>query len=115
MSSLTRPLFAALIALSATAFTSCSTPVETASINAQAPNGEYKPMVIIQNESAKKIMVGLEGPETRSVSIPARASRAINVLAGTYKYAVSAKNSKTISGTKQFESDRKYDWNFNID
>lgn len=115
MSSLNRPLFAVLIALSATAFTSCSAPIETASIDAQAPNGEYKPMVVLQNESAKKIQVGLAGPETRSVSIPARSTRSINVLAGDYNYTLSAKNSKTISGTKQFESDRKYDWNFNID
>lgn len=74
----------------------------------------FKPLVTIRNNSYKSIMLGLKGPETRFISIPARSSRSVNLYSGSYKYAATAKNTNTISGYKYFGTNRKYTWNFKI-
>ena len=115
MRSFTHSVLAALIAGSALALSSCgSTKPAPRPTYTQAPRIVYKPLVTIRNNSYKSIVLGLRGPETRFVSIPARGSRSVNLLSGTYKYAATAKNTNTVSGYKYFGTDRKYTWNFSV-
>ncbi len=73
-----------------------------------------KPRVTIRNNSSRSIAVGVEGPERRIVSIPARTSRTVYLKSGVYKYAAAAKNTRTITGYKTFSANRKYTWNFGV-
>lgn len=115
MRSFTRSVIAALIAVFAFGLSSCSsTKPSPRPTDSQSPRIVYKPLVTIRNNSYKSIVLGLRGPETRFVSIPARSSRSVNLLSGTYKYAATAKNTNTISGYKYFGTDRKYTWNFSV-
>ena len=59
-------------------------------------------------------MLGLRGPETRFISLPARGSRTVSLSSGLYKYAATAKNTNTISGYKSFGRDSQYTWNFSV-
>ena len=112
-----RPLVAALLASGVLAVTSCgSSPSPSRPSSSQTNNSAVnKPEVTIRNNTYKPIVIGLKGPETRFVSIPARSSRTVNLRSGSYQYAAAAKNTKTISGYKYFSANRNYTWNFSAD
>ncbi|YCM43775.1 hypothetical protein V2O64_20930 [Verrucomicrobiaceae bacterium 227] len=111
-----RALPAALMALGVAGLSSCS-PASQPPVSSQPTSAPviYKPRVTIHNDSYKNIVLGLRGPETRFVSIPARESRSVELLSGNYKYAATARNTNTISGYKFFGSDRSYNWNVSVD
>ena len=115
MRSLTRFIIAALITVPSLGLLSCATtkpsPPPTSS---QPPRIAYKPLVTIRNNSYKNIVLGLRGPKTRFVSIPARSSRSLNLLSGNYKYAATAKNTNIISGYQYIGTDRKYSWTLRV-
>jgi hypothetical protein len=73
-----------------------------------------KPQVTIRNNSNREIVLGVSGPETRFITIPARSSGTIALHSGTYKYAAKARNTPVISGYKTFGTDTRYNWNFGI-
>lgn len=73
-----------------------------------------KPRVNIRNNSYRNIVVGVEGPERRFISVPARTSRVVYLKSGVYKYAAAAKNTRTISGYKAFSANQKYTWSFGV-
>ena len=106
-------ILATLFSIAAINFTSCGTsnPTEKTT-NTHTCKIVYRPLVTIRNNSYKLIILGLQGPETRLVSIPARSSRSINLISGSYKYDAKAQNAKTTSGYKYFSSNRKYQWTF---
>ena len=115
MRNLTRFIVATLIAASVFTFSSCGSSNSSSNRRNEVSRPVvYKPLVTIRNNSSKSILLGLKGPETRFVSIPARSSRQVNLLSGSYKYAATAKNTKTISGYKYFGTNNRYTWNFNI-
>lgn len=110
-----RPLAALAIAASTFVFSSCesSSPPPRQS-SSQTIRVAYKPLVTIRNNSYKSIMLGLRGPETRFISIPARSSRTVSLTSGSYKYAATAQNTNTISGYKYFGRNSTYTWNFGV-
>lgn len=73
-----------------------------------------KPRITIQNNSYRSIVVGVQGPERRFISVPARSSRTVYLKSGVYKYAAAAKGVKTISGYKTFSTNRRYTWKFGV-
>ncbi|MGB0774661.1 MAG: hypothetical protein ACPG32_03465 [Akkermansiaceae bacterium] len=75
---------------------------------------QVKPRVTIRNNSHRSIAVGVRGPETRVLSVPARTSRTFYLKSGVYKYAAAARGVKTISGYKAFSGNRTYTWNFGV-
>ena len=110
-----RSVLTALIAVSVLFLASCgSSKPAPRSKYSQTPRIVFKPLVTIRNNSYKNIVLGLRGPETRFISIPARSSRSVNLRSGSYKYAATAKNTNTISGYKYFGTDRQYAWNFSL-
>lgn len=68
----------------------------------------------MRNNSYKSIMLGLCGPETKFISLPARGSRTVSLSQGLYKHAATAPNANTISGYKSFGRDSRYAWNFSV-
>jgi len=74
----------------------------------------FKPKVTIKNGSDREIVVGVDGPESRIIKIPARASRVIYLKSGAYKYAVAAENIDAVSGKKTFKPNHQYTWNFGV-
>ena len=115
MRSFTRSVVVALLAASVFGLSSCgSTKPAPRPTYSQTPRVVFKALVTIRNNSYKSIVLGLRGPETRFISIPARSSRSVNLLSGTYKYAATAANTNTVSGYKYFGTDRKYTWNFSV-
>lgn len=109
-----RIILVTLFSLASLGLTNCSSPPPKPTPTYTPRKIVYKPLVTIRNNSYKSIMLGLKGPETRFVSIPARSSRSINLSSGSYKYAATAKNTNTISGYKYFGTNRKYTWNFKV-
>ena len=110
-----RSIIAGLLALTALGLSSCGSSKPAPRPSYSAPRKVvFKPLVTIRNNSYKSILLGLRGPETRFVSIPARSSRSVNLYSGTYNYAATAKNTNTISGYKYFGTNRKYTWNFKV-
>lgn len=116
MRKLHRLVVAVLLAAGTLAVTSCgnTSPPPRRTVSTAPRSVVFKPLVTIRNNSYKSILIGLRGPETRFVSIPARSSRSVNLLSGAYKYAATANNTKTISGYKYFGTNKRYTWNFNI-
>lgn len=114
MTSLKRLTIFAPLAVSTLAFTSCGSPTPPRRTTPVRTTYVYRPSVTIRNNSYKNIVIGVKGPETRFISIPARSSRRVNLRSGSYKYAAAAKGIKTISGYKYFGTNRSYTWNFNI-
>ncbi len=107
----------AALAIAATSlvFSSCGSPTPAPrKTYTSAPRVAFKPLVTIRNTSYKNIMLGLRGPETRFISLPARGSRTVSLSSGSYKYAATAKNTNTISGYKYFGRNSRYTWNFNV-
>lgn len=73
-----------------------------------------KPRIVIRNNSYRDIVVGVEGPEKRFISVSARSSKTVHLKSGVYKYAAAAKNTRTISGYKSFAANRNYTWKFGV-
>ena len=73
-----------------------------------------KPRITIRNNSYRNIVVGVEGPERRFISVSSRSSRVVYLKSGVYKYAAAAKNTRTISGYKSFSANRRYTWSFGV-
>ena len=74
----------------------------------------FKPKVTIENSSDREIVVGVDGPESRIIKVPARASRVIYLKSGAYKYAVAAENIEAAAGSKTFKPNHQYTWNFGL-
>ena len=74
----------------------------------------FKPKVTIENSSDREIVVGVDGPESRIIKVPARASRVIYLKSGAYQYAVAAENIEAASGSKTFKPNHQYTWNFGL-
>ena len=109
-----RIVLGAIVAASTLSFTSCTDPSQSSRSSNSYNRTVYKPLVTIRNNSYRQITIGLQGPEKRFVTIPARSSRSVNLLSGNYAYAAAAPNTRTISGYKYFGTDRQYTWNFNV-
>lgn len=103
----------ASVALSGMFVSSCAPP-PAPSRPAYSTTYVQKPRVTIRNNSYRSIAVGVKGPETRMISVPARSSRTVYLRSGVYKYAAAARNTRTISGYKSFSANRKYTWNFGV-
>ena len=101
------------IALTSMFFSSCGTTT-TPSRSNTATRYVAKPKVTIRNNSYRSIVVGVQGPETRFISVPARSSKLVYLKSGVYKYAAAAKNTRTISGYKSFSANRSYTWRFGV-
>ena len=109
-----RPLAALVILATSLIFFSCSPSPTPRRNDTPTPRAAFKPLVTIRNNSHKSIMLGLRGPETKFVSLPAHGSRTVSLNSGLYKYAATAKNTNTISGYKSFGRNSRYTWNFNV-
>lgn len=103
----------AAIALTSLFVSSCG-PTTTPTRSSTYTTTAQKPRINIRNNSYRNIVVGVEGPERRFISVPARSSRAVYLRSGVYKYAAAAKNTRTISGYKSFSANRRYTWNFGV-
>lgn len=73
-----------------------------------------KPQVTIHNHSNRDIVVGVDGPESRFVDIPAGAHRKLYLKSGAYKYAVAAEHISPVTGHKTFKPNHRYTWNFGL-
>ena len=104
----------AAIVLTSMFVSSCATPPPAPSRPATYTTYAQKPRVTIRNNSYRNIVVGVRGPETRMISVPARSSRTVYLRSGVYKYAAAARNTRTISGYKSFSANRRYTWNFGV-
>ncbi|MFK7910636.1 MAG: hypothetical protein AB8F34_08535 [Akkermansiaceae bacterium] len=106
----------ASVVLSAILATSCApTPPQVPNRPTYRPATHVKkPIVTIRNNSYRSIVVGVQGPERRFITVPARSSKTVSLRSGTYKYAAAAKNTRTISGYKSFSVNRRYTWNFGV-
>ncbi len=111
-----KALLLAGLALSPVILTSCGStkPAPRRNYSNPAPRIAYKPRVTIRNNSSRNIYLGLRGPETRYISLPARSSRGVNLRSGAYKWVATAKNTRTSSGYKYFGRNRAYTWNFRM-
>ena len=108
------PLFAmAAVVVTGILSSSCA-PAPTPSRSTYRPSTVYvkKPVVKIRNHKYTTLVVGVRGPETRFISVPARSSRTVVLRSGVYKYAATARNTRTISGYKAFSANRSYTWDF---
>ena len=74
----------------------------------------FKPKVTIENSSDREIVVGVDGPESRIIKVPARASRVIYLKSGAFKYAVAAENIDAADGSKTLKPYHQYTWNFGL-
>lgn len=102
----------AAMALTSMFVTSCGpTPTPTRNTATTYVN---KPRINIRNNSYRNIVVGVEGPEKRFISVPSRTSRVVYLKSGVYTYAAAAKNARTISGYKSFSANRRYNWSFGV-
>ncbi|MGJ8695983.1 MAG: hypothetical protein ACSHYF_06680 [Verrucomicrobiaceae bacterium] len=79
-----------------------------------APPATYQPEITLRNLSPKQIMVGVKGPETKMIPVPAKSKLTIDLPAGTYNWAATAQNSPVETGTKTFEINQKYLWDFEL-
>ena len=102
----------ASIALTSMVVTSCGPT--TAPAARTSTSYVAKPRVTIRNNSYRNIVVGVQGPERRFISVPARSSSTVYLRSGVYKYAAAAKNTRTISGYKSFSANQRYTWNFGV-
>ena len=109
-----RPLTALVIFVTSLIFSSCGPSQTPRRTDTPTPRVAFKPLVTIRNNSHKSIMLGLRGPETKFISLPARGSRIVSLSSGLYKYAATAKNTNTISGYKSFGRNSRYTWNFSV-
>lgn len=114
MRSLFRSLAPALLAISTLTFASCSSNQPAPDPSYSAQRVTVKSRITIKNNSYKNVVLGLKGPETRFISIPARSSKSINLYSGVYKYAATAQGMNVVKGFKEFGTDRSYIWNFSI-
>lgn len=73
-----------------------------------------KPQVTIHNHSERAIVVGVDGPESRFIDIPASSHRKIYLKSGAYKYAVAAEHISPVTGHKTFKANHRYTWNFGV-
>jgi hypothetical protein len=89
-----------------------------------------KPQVTIHNHSDRDIVVGVDGPESRFVDIPAGSHRKLYLKSGAYKYAgshrklylksgaykyaVAAEHISPVTGHKTFKPNHRYTWNFGL-
>lgn len=101
-----------LAALMGLALVSCESTPNYSRPNRSSYSSAYKPQVTIRNRTNRSVLLGLRGPETRFISIPAYGSRTVNLRSGTYKYAANSSNTRTISGYKYFGTNKRYTWNF---
>lgn len=101
------------IALTSVFVSSCG-PTPTPTRSSASTTYVQKPRITIRNNSYRSIVVGVEGPERRFITVPARSSRLVYLRSGVYKYAAAAKNTRTISGYKAFSANRSYTWNFGV-
>lgn len=115
MRALIHPITQVLMALFSLFLVSCGSADPAPNTVDSQPGVIYQPQVTIKNNSYKDIMVGLRGPETLFVSIPARSSKSISLVSGNYKYAATAANTNTVSGFKFFGSNEHYLWNLSVD
>ncbi|BDS06204.1 hypothetical protein NT6N_12440 [Oceaniferula spumae] len=102
------------VAVTTMFMSSCDTPTPKRTTPTYTTTYQQKPRVTIQNNSYRNIVVGVEGPEKRFVSVPARTSRTVYLRSGVYKYAAAARNTRTISGYKAFSANRSYTWKFGV-
>ena len=103
----------AVVVVSGFLATSCApTPTPSRSSNTTSTVYVKKPVVTIRNNSYKTIVVGVQGPERRIVTVPARSKSTLVLRSGVYKYAAAAKNTRTISGYKTFSPNGRYNWDF---
>ncbi len=110
---MTRFAAMAAVVLASIFISSCTQPAPVSSRPAYTPTTYVlKPRITIRNNTYKTLVVGVRGPESRMVSVPARSSRLVTLRSGVYKYAAAAKNTRTISGYKTFTANRSYTWNF---
>lgn len=103
----------ATIALTTLFFSSCA-PTTTPSRSSTYTSYAQKPRVTIRNNSYKTIVVGVQGPERRFITVNPRSYRVVYLRSGSYKYAAAAKNTRTISGYKYFGPNKRYTWNFGV-
>ncbi|MCP5534955.1 MAG: hypothetical protein H7A51_01840 [Akkermansiaceae bacterium] len=103
----------ATIALTSLFVSSCG-PTSTPSRSSASTTYVQKPKINIRNNSYRNIVVGVDGPERRFISVPARSSRIVYLRSGVYKYAAAANNTRTISGYKAFSANQSYTWNFGV-
>ena len=73
-----------------------------------------KPHVTIHNHSQQDIVVGVDGPESRLIAIPAGNHRKIYLRSGAYQYAVAAEHISPVTGHKTFKANHRYTWNFGV-
>lgn len=73
-----------------------------------------KPQVTIHNHSERDIVVGVDGPESRFIEVPAGAHRKVYLRSGAYKYAVAAEHISPVTGNKTFKANHRYTWNFGV-
>ncbi|HBE96137.1 MAG TPA: hypothetical protein DDW68_03055 [Verrucomicrobiales bacterium] len=109
-----RPLAALTIFATSLIFSSCGPFPTPSGSYTPSPRVAFKTLVTIRNNSDKSIMLGLRGPETKFISLPARGSRTVSLSSGLYKYAATTKNTNTISGYKSFGRDSRYTWSFSV-
>jgi len=102
------------IVLAGLSATSCA-PSAPSSESSSASSGSTalkssgaKSHVKIRNDFYRAIVVRLEGPEKREITVPARSSRSLEVKAGIYKYATAAEGFRPISRYKVMEAGRRY-------
>lgn len=73
-----------------------------------------KPLLTIHNHSERAIVVGVDGPESRFIDIPASSHRVLHLKPGAYKYAVAAEHISPVTGDKTFKANHRYTWNFGV-
>jgi hypothetical protein len=103
-----------VIIVMASMFVSSCAPTPAPSNSNTYTSYAEKPRIVIHNNSYRNIVVGVEGPEKRFINVAARSSKTVYLKSGVYKYAVAAKNTRTISGYKSFAANRNYTWKLGV-
>ena len=104
----------AAVVVSGMLATSCAPSAATSRTYKPTTTYVRKPVVTIRNNSYRNVVIGVQGPERRFISVPARSKRTVVLRSGVYKYAAAARNARTISGYKTFVANRRYTWNFGV-
>lgn len=62
----------------------------------------------LSNKLYTDIIVILEGPEKKQVTVPARSSKSLRLKSGVYQYTAGAKDFRPVSRHKVLEANRSY-------
>ena len=85
----------------------CSPAVESSPDN---PGGVYGGVstLKLKNKLYTDVMVHLEGPETREITVPGRSTETLQLKSGVYRYIAGAKDFRPIERYKALEPDRTH-------